>query len=77
MIDPYKLVQYLLHELHGTAFDDMMRALPPVGNGGQTVNPMEYGAMIQQSMGKTNGVDISKRLQSNAKLQLPMQGVQQ
>lgn len=27
LIDPIKLTQYLLHELHGTAFDDMMRGM--------------------------------------------------
>ena len=38
-IDPLKLTQYLLHNLHGTAFDDMLRQLPPM-EGTSPDNPM-------------------------------------
>lgn len=52
IIDPMKLTQYLLHELHGVQFDDMMRALPPVAgmNPGATMSLPQYGGMVQQSM---------------------------
>ena len=39
LIDPTKLTQYLLHEMHGAQFDDMMRALPAQqGQGGLSPN---------------------------------------
>lgn len=49
LIDPQKLTAYLLHEIHGVAFDDMMRSLgvmrdEPGGNPGQ---PMSVEQMIQ------------------------------
>lgn len=58
IIDPMKLTSYLLHELHGVQFDDMMRMLPAVpgqqqGNG--PVGMQQYGQMIQQSMGQIAG----------------------
>ena len=51
MIDPLKLRRYLLHELHGTAFDDMI--MLPGGIGTQQ-NPMsvnDYLGMMQQAGG--------------------------
>ena len=65
IIDPFKLTQYLLHELHGTAFDDMMRALPPaMGAAGQTMNALDYGQVLQQSIGSQSGQDIAGRMQN-------------
>ena len=44
LIEPMKLTKYLLHELHGTAFDDMLRGFPEgVGTQGQ---PMEMGQLV-------------------------------
>lgn len=51
IVDPYKLTQYLLNELRGSAFDDMMRALPQMG-AGQTLNGVQYGEMLQQAIGQ-------------------------
>lgn len=66
MIDPFKLTQYLLHELHGTAFDDMMRALPPVSAGNKPINALEYGDLLRSSIGQADGRDIGRRLRENA-----------
>jgi len=50
LIDPMKLTQYLLHELHGTQFDDMMRMLPPPAEAPQgPMSPAQFGNMIQSS----------------------------
>jgi hypothetical protein len=46
LIDPYKLTQYLLHELHGVAFDDMMAGLPP-GMGLTQEQPLSVGQFGQ------------------------------
>lgn len=49
LIDPMRLTRYLLHELHGVQFDDMIRGMPP-GLGGPS-DPMEladYVNMTQQ-----------------------------
>lgn len=54
LIDPHKLTQYLLHELHGTQFDDMMRMLPPVENApAGPVGVPQFASMIQQSAQRT------------------------
>lgn len=66
LIDPYKLTQYILHELHGTAFDDMMKAMPAVGGGGQSMNALEYGDLIRESMNRTTGPEIVQNLQRGA-----------
>ena len=61
LIDPHKLTQYLLHELHGTAFDDIMKALPAVP-GHQETDALGYGDMIRQSIGQANGQEMVNRL---------------
>lgn len=53
LVDPMKVTKYLLTELHGVQFDDMMRALPPIMNGmGSMQSPMSpqdlAGAIPQQ-----------------------------
>jgi len=45
LIDPIRLTRYLLHELHGVQFDDMMRGMPP-GLGGPT-QPLEVQQYAQ------------------------------
>lgn len=45
LIDPMRLTRYLLHELHGVQFDDMMRGMPP-GLGGPS-QPMELSQYVQ------------------------------
>ncbi len=45
LIDPMRLTRYLLHELHGVQFDDMMRGMPP-GLGGPSM-PMELQQYAQ------------------------------
>ena len=56
LVDPEKLTQYFLHELHGTQFDDMMRALPPPPNTPNgPVSPEEFGKITRDSTEQTNG----------------------
>lgn len=50
LIDPIKLTQYLLNELRGTAFDDLMRALPQVGQPQQAISPPQFADMIGRSV---------------------------
>jgi hypothetical protein len=50
LIDPVKLTQYLLSEMRGTAFDDLMYQLPGVGSDGQVVSPGGFANMIGQSI---------------------------
>lgn len=54
LIDPQMLTQYLLNELRGTAFDDMMRMLPPVAQPNGSVGPADYAQMIGQSVGQAS-----------------------
>lgn len=52
LIDPVQLTQYLLHELHGVQFDDMMRAMP-APSGGVPQGPVgadQLGGLITQSV---------------------------
>lgn len=46
LVDPYKLTSYLLHELHGVAFDDMIVGMP-TGTGMTPQNPMSIGQFGQ------------------------------
>ncbi len=53
LIDPEKLTQYLLSEVQGVQFDDMMKTLPQVqgqGNPNQPVGVEQFGSMISQSL---------------------------
>ena len=51
LIDPMRLTQYLLSELHGVQFDDMIRMLPPPSQGPNgPVAPQQYGNLIQQQL---------------------------
>lgn len=52
LIDPIKLTQYLLHELQGPQFDDMMRMLPPVEQPNGPVGPEQFGALLQQGFSR-------------------------
>ena len=70
LIDPMRLTRYLLHELHGVQFDDMMRGVPP-GLGGPT-NPIgiqEYAQLATQIASQApnalqgGNVDINSLLQ--------------
>lgn len=45
LIDPVRLTRYLLHEMHGVQFDDMMRGMPP-GMGGPT-QPLDLQQYVQ------------------------------
>ena len=46
LIDPFKLTQYLLREMHGVQFDDMLRGLPQ-GFGMSPEQPFSVGQMGQ------------------------------
>lgn len=51
LIDPLLLTQYLLHELHGVQFDDMMRGMP-MSQGlqpGSIVSTQQFGTAVQDS----------------------------
>lgn len=52
IIDPVKLTQYMLRELRGVAFDDMMRMLPPALGGpvGGVVSPEQFTNQIGNSL---------------------------
>lgn len=48
LIDPMKLTQYLLHNMHGVAFDDMMRGIPEgAGSQQNPATPEQFGQIIQ------------------------------
>jgi len=57
LIDPQRLTQYLLHELHGAQFDDMMRVLPPPATSpDKPLTPQEYASLVGSSFqNKSNG----------------------
>ncbi|KKK78838.1 hypothetical protein LCGC14_2839500, partial [marine sediment metagenome] len=51
LIDPVALTQYLLHELHGVQFDNLMRALPMQENTPSgVVGADQFGALVGQGM---------------------------
>ena len=48
IIDPIKLTEYLLHELHGVAFDDMMRGIPQgAGTQENPATPDQFGQIMK------------------------------
>lgn len=65
LIDPQKLTQYLINEIPGAQFDDMLRALPPPQNApGGPVNPQEFGGLVADSL-KQAGNDPSSLRKPN------------
>lgn len=51
LIDPYKLTSYLLHEMHGVAYDDMMVGIPP-GQGltqNKPLNIEQFSSVLTQA----------------------------
>lgn len=49
LIDPIRLTRYLLHELHGVQFDDMMRGMPPgLGGPEMPLDIEQYIGLVQQ-----------------------------
>lgn len=47
LLDPIQLTQFLLHELRGTQFDNMMRALPPgAGSPQAPLQPEQFGQLL-------------------------------
>lgn len=55
MIDPVQLTSFLLHEMHGVAFDDMMRAIPGLGNAPNgPINPLQYAELLQGQIANSN-----------------------
>lgn len=57
LIDPVKLTQFLLYELKGSQFDDMMRMLPAPQGGppGGAVNPGQAAQLIGQGFKQLQG----------------------
>ena len=58
MIDPQRLTEYLLHEVHGVQFDDMMRQLPrPENPPNGAISPEQFGQLTAQqaARGAQNG----------------------
>ena len=63
LIDPYKLTQYLLRELHGVQYDDMMRGLPAMsGTPQMPMNPDQYGQLMMNA----NRMQIPMRRKQSA-----------
>lgn len=50
LIDPIKLTQYLLTELPGVQFDDMMRMLPAAENQPDEIDANEIGGLVQNQL---------------------------
>lgn len=69
LIDPLKLTSYLLHEVHGTAFDDMMRFLPPLISSGEALSPAQFQQGIVQSIGNANDNQLSLAAMAAAGMQ--------
>ncbi len=55
LIDPVNLTQFLLTELKGVEFDEMMKQLPaqPGVSPGQTVNPAQFADLLGSSLQQT------------------------
>lgn len=65
IVDPIKLTQFLLHEMHGVEFDDLMRVLPaPDQVPNQPITASEYGGLLSSSM-KLLSDQSTARQQSN------------
>tara|TARA_Y100000310_G_scaffold318422_1_gene372456 strand:- start:519 stop:2246 length:1728 start_codon:yes stop_codon:yes gene_type:complete len=67
LIDPAKLTTYLLHELHGVQFDDMMRVLPaPEQSPSGPIGTKEFGNLVQgsQQRAAANPELLNKPLQA-------------
>lgn len=69
LIDPMKLTSYLLHEVHGTAFDDMMRFLPPLISSNEALSPAQFQQGIVQSIGNANDNQLSLAAMAAAGMQ--------
>jgi hypothetical protein len=60
LIDPIKLTQYLLHEMKGPQFDDIMKMLPGVnGAGDRPIEVSDFGNMLQQSISNAGAQNVS------------------
>jgi hypothetical protein len=67
LIDPIKLTQYLLHELQGPQFDDMMRMMPPPqGYGGEAVEPEQFAGMMSNGFQQVAAGNVNPQLQLSA-----------
>lgn len=56
MIDPMKLTQYLLNEMPGVEFDDLMKMLPAQGGVPQgPITPQDFAGMLQRSVSAVQG----------------------
>lgn len=49
LIDPQQLTSYLLHEMHGVQFDQMMKSLPAVNGPDRAVSMPEFADMTRAS----------------------------
>lgn len=60
LIDPIKLTQYLLHELQGAQFDDMMKMLPAPQGGAPTgvVEPDQFANLIGGGFAQAGGLAL-------------------
>lgn len=63
LIDPIKLTTYLLHEMHGVQFDDMLRGLPPgLGSMNQPMELGQYGQLLQGVASKVPGAPAQRQV---------------
>lgn len=66
LIDPVKLTQYLLHELRGPQFDDMMKMLPGMGvTPDRPISMQDFTGMLTQSVGQAQQQGLRAPSQSN------------
>lgn len=62
LIDPIKLTSYLLHELHGVQFDDMLRGLPPgLGTAQRPMQLEQYAGMLEKVSQRTNEAPTTRQ----------------
>ena len=74
LLDPQKLTQYLLHEMHGVQFDDMMRALPPPeAFPDAPITPREYSQLIGHAFKTTQDGGQLDQLQGGGSIEQPPQ----
>ena len=74
LIDPYKLTQFLLSELGGVQFDDMMRMLPMLQNGmGAMGSPMGLDSFVQALPAQIQAMQQAAQGRQQSRQQRPQQ----
>ncbi len=76
LIVPEKLTKFLLSELHGVAFDDMMRALPTPEGGipQEAIDANQFTGLLQSSLDKSQTPEGQEEVKGNAETALRLLG---